>query len=83
MWNPKNTTIEIISSYNNSGDSRIGSQGALDYTEKDEISVQTKALELIGRLMCVLWIYCNGKSSSIFLILIFYSIKNNLFLFST
>ena len=61
MWNLKNTTIEIISSYNNSGESEIGSQGALDYTEKDEISVRTKAPELIGRLMYVLWIYCNGK----------------------
>ena len=83
MWNPKNTTIEIISSYKNSNDSKIGSQAALDYTEKDEISVQTKAPELTGRLTCVLWIYCNGKSSSIFLISVFYSIKNNLFLFNT
>ena len=58
----KKYTIEIISSYNNSGESEIGSQGALDYTEKDEISVCTKAPELIGRVMCVLWIYCNGKS---------------------
>ena len=63
MWNLKNTTIEIIPSYNNSGESEIGSQGALDYTERDEISVHTKAPELIGRLTCVLWIYCNGKRS--------------------
>ena len=79
----KNCTIEIISSYNNSGDCEIGSQGALDYTEKDEISVCTKAPELIGRLSCVLWIYCNGKNSSIFVIIIFYTIKNKLFLFNT
>ena len=62
MWNAKNTTIEIISSYNNSGESKIGPQGALNYTEKDKISVCTKAPELLGRLTCVLWIYCNGKS---------------------
>ena len=33
MWNAKNTTIEIIFSHNNSGESEIGSQGALVYTE--------------------------------------------------
>ena len=44
------------------GDSEIGSQGALDYTEKEEICVHTKASELIGRLPCVLWIYCNDNN---------------------
>ena len=62
MWNLKNTTIEIISSNNNSGEFEMGSQEALDFTERDQISVCTKAPELIGRFACVLWIYCNGKS---------------------
>ena len=82
MWNLKNTTIEIISSYNNSGDSKIGSQGAFDYTEKDEISVRTKVQNLLGDLCVYYGIHtAMVKSSSIFLILIFYSIKNNLFLY--
>lgn len=37
------------------------SQPELDTEEKSEISVRTKATELIGRLTCVLWVYCNGK----------------------
>ena len=43
-----------------SGESEISSQGALDYEEKSEINVETKAPELIGQLACNLWIYCNG-----------------------
>ena len=37
------------------------SQPVLDLEEKSEICVRTKATELIGRLTCVLWVYCNGK----------------------
>jgi len=37
------------------------SQPELDTEEKSEICVRTKATELIGRLTCVLWVYCNGK----------------------
>ena len=38
------------------------SQPELDLEEKSEICVWTKATELIGRLTCVLWVYCNGKT---------------------
>ena len=37
------------------------SQPDLNMEEKAELSVRTKATEIIGRLACVLWIYCNGK----------------------
>ena len=37
------------------------SQPVLDLEEKSEIYVRTKANELIGRLTCVLWVYCNSK----------------------
>ena len=33
------------------------SQSQLDHYEKSEINVRTKALELIGCLTCILWIY--------------------------
>ena len=36
------------------------SQPDLDNTEKSELSVPTKATEIIGRLTCVLWVYCKG-----------------------
>ena len=39
------------------------SQPELDLEEKSEICVHTKATELIGRLTCVLWVYCNGKTN--------------------
>ena len=39
------------------------SQSQLDYYEKLEINVRVKAPELIGRLTCVLWIYCNGMNN--------------------
>ena len=42
------------------------SQPELDLEEKLEICVRTKATELIGRLMCVLWVYCNGKNIPFF-----------------
>ena len=37
------------------------SQPVLDLEEKSEICVRMKANELIERLTCVLWVYCNGK----------------------
>ena len=40
------------------------SQPELDIEEKFEICVRTKATELIGRLICVLWVYCNGNISN-------------------
>ena len=42
------------------GGTEIFSQETLDESEKSEISVRTKAPELIGRLATNLWIYCNG-----------------------
>ena len=42
------------------------SQPELDLEEKSEICVRTKATELIGCLMCVLWVYCNGKNIPFF-----------------
>ena len=37
------------------------SQPDLNMEEKAELCVRTKATEIIGRLACILWIYCNGK----------------------
>ena len=37
------------------------SQPDLNMEEKAELCVRTKATEIIGRLSCVLWIYCNGN----------------------
>ena len=37
------------------------SQPDLNNNEKLELSVRTKGTEIIGRLTCALWIYCNGK----------------------
>ena len=42
------------------------SQPELDLEEKSEICIRTKATELIGRLMCVLWVYYNGKNIPFF-----------------
>ena len=36
------------------------SQPDLDNTEKSELSVCTKATEIIGRLTCILWVYWKG-----------------------
>ena len=36
-------------------------QPDLNNNEKSELSVHTKETEIIGRLMCSLWIFCNGK----------------------
>ena len=40
------------------------SQPDLNNNEKSELSVRTKGTEIIGRLTCSLWIYCNGKPLS-------------------
>ena len=45
-----------------SGSQLPSSQPELDVEEKAEICVRTKATELIGRLTCILWVYCNGRS---------------------
>ena len=37
------------------------SQPDLNCNEKSELSVRTKGTEIIGRLTCALWIYCNGN----------------------
>ena len=39
------------------------SQPECNLEEKSEICVRTKATELIGRLTCVLGVYCNGKNN--------------------
>ena len=39
------------------------SSSQLDHYEKLEVNVRTKAPELIGRLTCVLWIYCKGMNA--------------------
>ena len=39
----------------------LASQPDLDNTEKSELSVCTKATEIIVRLTCVLWVYCKGN----------------------
>ena len=39
-------------------------QPELDTEEKSQMFVWSKATELIGRLACVFWVYCNGNISS-------------------
>ena len=59
---------EIIDNYNTQfnlkysmSSSKISSsQPELDTSECEEIFVRTKAAELVGRVACVLSIYCNG-----------------------
>lgn len=45
-----------------SGSQLSESQPELNNNEKYELSVRTKGTEIIGRLTCSLWIYCNGKT---------------------
>ena len=60
---------EIIDNYNaqfnlkysTSSSQLSSSQPELETCEREEIFVRTKAAELVGRLACVLSIYCNGK----------------------
>ena len=62
---------EIIDNYNSqfnlkysTSSSQISSsQPEFETSEREEIFVQTKAAELVGRLSCVLSIYCHGKSN--------------------
>ena len=60
------------------GSQLSSSQTPLDTADKAEINVRTKATELIGRLACILWVYCKGTnfhtirkqySSKVFLII--------------
>ena len=59
---------EIIDNYNaqfnlkysTSTSQMSSSQPELDTSEREEIFVRTKAAELVGRVACVLSIYCNG-----------------------
>ena len=59
---------EIIDNYNaqfnlkySTSSSQISSSPPeLDTSEREEIFVRTKAAELVGRVACVLSIYCNG-----------------------
>ena len=41
--------------------SQASQEQQLDSYDKAEISVRSKAPELIGRMTVSLWIYCNGK----------------------
>lgn len=52
--------ITIISFVVSDEEDPMSSQPKLEFSERCEISVRTKAAELIGRLATVLWIYCNG-----------------------
>ena len=65
----ENMYESIIDKYNGqfnlkycNGSQLSSSQPELNSKEKAEISVRTKATELIGRVACVLWIYCEGKN---------------------
>ena len=40
----------------------LASQPDLNADEKLQLSVRTKGTEIIGRLTCVLWVYCKGKN---------------------
>ena len=51
------------------------SQPELDNKEKAEICVRTKATEMIGRLTCVLWVYCNGKTLTYYTYIYFKRMK--------
>ena len=50
QYNLKYTTASQISA----------SQPDLNSDEKLQLSVRTKGTEIIGRLACVLWVYCKG-----------------------
>ena len=60
---------EIIDNYNSqfnlkysTSSSQISaSQPELDTSEREDIFVRTKAAELVGRVACVLSVYCNGR----------------------
>ena len=47
--------------YSTSGSQMSSSQPKLETSECEEIFVRTKAAELVGRLACVLSVYCHGN----------------------
>ena len=47
--------------YSTSSSQLTSSQPELDTSEREDIFVRTKAAELVGRVACVLSIYCNGN----------------------
>ena len=60
---------EIMDNYNaqfnlkylTSGSQMSSSQPELEMSEREELFVRTKAAELVGRLACVLSVYCHGN----------------------
>ena len=60
---------EIMDNYNaqfnlkylTSGSQMSSSQPELETCEHEELFVRTKAAELVGRLACVLSVYCHGN----------------------
>ena len=46
--------------YSTSSSQLASSQCELDTSEHEDIFVHTKAAELVGRVACVLSVYCNG-----------------------
>ena len=60
---------EIMDNYNaqfnlkylTSGSQMSSSQPELETSEREELFVRTKAAELVGRLACVLSVYCHGN----------------------
>ena len=46
--------------YSTSSSQLASSQPELDTSEHEDIFVHTKATELVGRIACVLSVYCNG-----------------------
>ena len=47
--------------YSTSGSQMSSSQPELETSECEELFVRTKAAELVGRLACVLSVYCHGN----------------------
>lgn len=55
---------EVVDKYNEQFNLKWSSsqdEVLLDSQERAEISVRSKATELVGRLSIILWIYTNGK----------------------
>ena len=55
-----NYNVQFNLKYSTSSSQISSSQPELDTSEHEEIFVRTKAAELVGRVACVLSIYCNG-----------------------
>ena len=60
-----NCNAQFNLKYSTSSSQFSSSQPELETSEREEIFVRTKAAELVGRLACVLSIYCNGKCFTI------------------